>query len=140
MFADDTNLFFIHKDKPRIKTSDKPKIINLELENVNQWFISNKLLLNIKKTKYSFFHKPSQKENISLLLLLLIINNLKIQRKESIKFMGVLLDENLSWKEHIKYNENKIAKNLGLLYKAKHYLNKRSLIVLYYSFIHTYIN
>ena len=54
--------------------------------------------------------------------------------------MWVLLDENLSWKEHIKYNENKIAKNLGLLFKAKHYLNKRSLLVLYYSFIHTYIN
>ena len=55
-------------------------------------------------------------------------------------FLEVLLDENLSWKEHIKYNENKIAKNLGLLYKAKHYLNKRSLLVLYYSFIHTYVN
>ena len=63
-----------------------------------------------------------------------------MQRTESITFFGVLLDENLSWKEHIKYNENKIAKNLGLLYKAKHYLNKRSLLVLYYSFIHTYIN
>ena len=50
------------------------------------------------------------------------------------------MGENLSWKEHIKYNENKTAKNLGLLYKAKHYLNKRSLLVLYYSFIHTYIN
>ena len=50
------------------------------------------------------------------------------------------MDENFSWKEHIKYNENKIAKNLGLLYKAKHYLNKRSLLVLYYSFIYTYIN
>ena len=50
------------------------------------------------------------------------------------------MDENLSRKEHIKYNENKIAKNLKLLYKAKHYLNKRSLLVLYYYFIHTYIN
>ena len=50
------------------------------------------------------------------------------------------MDENLSWKEDIKYNENKTAENLGLLYKAKHYLNKRSLLVLYYSFIHTYIN
>ena len=50
------------------------------------------------------------------------------------------MDENLSGKEHIKYNENKIAKNLKFLYKAKHYLNKRSLLVLYYSFIHTYIN
>ena len=63
-----------------------------------------------------------------------------MQRTESIKFFGVLLDENLSWKEHIKYNENKIAENLGLLYKAKHYLNKRSLLVLCYSFIHIYIN
>ena len=35
------------------------------------------------------------------------------------------MDERLSWKEHIKYNESKIAKNLGLLYKVKHYLNKR---------------
>ena len=50
------------------------------------------------------------------------------------------MDENLSWKKHIKYNENKAAKNLGLLYKAKDYLSKRSLLVLYYSFIHTYIN
>ena len=50
------------------------------------------------------------------------------------------MDENLSWKEHTKYNANKIAKNLGLLYKAKHYLNKRSLLVLDYSFIHTYMN
>ena len=53
---------------------------------------------------------------------------------------GELLYESLSWKKHIEYNENKIAKNLGLLYKAKRYLEKRSLLVLYYSFLHTYIN
>ena len=35
-------------------------------------------------------------------------------KKEFIKFLGVLLDENLNWKERIKYTENKIAKNLGL--------------------------
>ena len=121
-------------------------IVNQELENINQWFISNKLSLNIyiyiyiKRTKYSFFHNPSQKENIPLLLPKLIINKNEIQWTESIKSLGVLLDENLSWKKHIKYNENKTAENLGFLDKAKHYLNKRSLLVLYYSFIHTYIN
>ena len=135
MFADNTNLFFTHKEIRNLF-----QIINQELENINQWFISNKLSLIIKKTKYSFFHKLRQKENISLLLPNLIRNNYKIQRTESIKFLGVLLDENLSWKEHIKYNENQIAKMLGLLYKAKNYLNKRSLLVLYYSFIHAYIN
>ena len=132
MFADDTNLFFTHKDIRYLF-----QIVNKEFENINLWFISNKLSLNIKKIKYSFFHKPkrkkesnqkSQKENIPLLLPKLRV------------LLGVLLDENLSWKERIKYNEYKTAKNLGLLYKAKHYLNKRSILVLYYSFIRTCIN
>ena len=58
------------------------------------------------------------------------------------KFLGVLLDENLCWKEHIhiKYTESKIAKNIGLLYKAKPYIDKHSLLSLYHSYIHFYIN
>ena len=56
------------------------------------------------------------------------------------KFLCVLLDENFSWKEHIKYLENKIAKNIGLLYRAKPFLDKESLLALYYSYIHSYLN
>ena len=51
-----------------------------------------------------------------------------------------MLDENLCWKEHIKYIKNKIAKNIGLLYKAKPYIDKHSLLSLYHSYIHSYIN
>ena len=36
-----------------------------------------------------------------------------------IKIHGVLLDENLFWKEHIEYFQNNVAKNIGLLYRAK---------------------
>ena len=54
MFADETNLFFTHKNIRYLF-----QIVNQELENINQWFISNELSLNIKKTKYTFFHKPS---------------------------------------------------------------------------------
>ena len=50
------------------------------------------------------------------------------------------MDENLSWKEHLKLTENKIAKNIRLTYKAKPYLNKDSLLALYFSYIHSYIN
>ena len=56
------------------------------------------------------------------------------------KFLEILLDENLCWKEHIKYVESKIAKNIGLLYKAKPYIDKHSLLSLYHSYIHSYIN
>ena len=114
--------------------------VNDELQKINEWFISNKLSLNVKKTKYSFFHKPSKKDDIPLVLPKLNINNSEIARTESIKFLGVLLDENLSWKTHIKYIENKISKNIGILFKARPFLNKKSLLSLYYSYIHSYIN
>ena len=44
------------------------------------------------------------------------LNNNQIQRSESIEFLGIFLDENLTWKDHIKYIENKIAKNIGILF------------------------
>ena len=70
----------------------------------------------------------------------LFINNQVIKRQSSIKVLGILLDEDLSWKEHLKYTENKVAKNIGLIYKAKPYLNKDSLLAIYFSYIHSYIN
>ena len=66
------------------------------------------------------------------------INNSEIARTESIKFLNVLLDENLSWKTHIKYIENKISKNIGILFKSRPFLNKKSIItlLLVYSQLH----
>ena len=55
-------------------------------------------------------------------------------------FLGVLLDYNLLWKEHIKYLENEIAKNIGLMYRTKPFLDKESLLARYYSYIHSYLN
>ena len=109
MFADDTNLFYAERDIKKLFQT-----VNNELQKISQWFISNKLSINVTKTKYSFFHKPSKRDNIPLALPQLYIDNNQIQRSESIKFLGVFLDENLTWKEHIKYIENKIAKNIGI--------------------------
>ena len=48
------------------------------------------------------------------------VNNSKIKNKKSKKFLRALLDENLTWKEYLKYIKNKYAKNIDRLYKAKH--------------------
>ena len=69
-----------------------------------------------------------------------LINDKEVERVGSIQFLGVLLDEHLSWKEHIRYTENKIAKYIGLLYRAKRFLSKHSFLTLYYSYIRTYFN
>ena len=135
MFADDTNFFFEHSN---INTLFKT--VNDELIKINEWFSANKLSLNVGKTKFSLFHKSGKKYNIPSHLPTLKINNHDTERVHTMKFLGVLLDDNLSWKEHIKYLENKIAKNIGLMYRAKPFLDKESLLALYYSYINSHRN
>ena len=54
--------------------------------------------------------------------------NNEIKRSESIKFLDVFLDENLRGKDHIRYTENKIAKNIGLLFRCTPYLTTKRLL------------
>ena len=135
MFPDDTKLFYEHKNiiKPFAT-------VNEELMNINDWFMANKLSLNVGKTKYSLFHKSSMVDHLPLKLPKLSINNQEIKTASYTKFLRVLSDENLSWKKHLKYIENKIAKNIGLMYKAKHFLDKDSPRSLYFSYIHSNLN
>ena len=67
--------------------------MNEELASINEWFPSNKLSLNANKTKYSFFNKPSKKDDM---LPKLIISNHVIEWQKFTEFLGVLLDENLN--------------------------------------------
>ena len=109
------------------------------MEKISEWFQANKLSLNIKKTNYTLFHKNSTKDDLPLKLLDLKIVNI-LKRRTSIKFLGVMLDENISWKEHVKIEENKLSKNVGLLCKAKQLLDNESLKSIYFSYIHFYLN
>ena len=119
MFANDANLFSSHS---HIK--DLFNNVNLKLNKIAVWFKANKLSLNEEKTKYKFFHKFRQKGNIPLKLRMLAINGKVMKRTTSIKFPGFLLDEPLSWKNHISVAENKVSKNIGILHKAKNILTK----------------
>ena len=135
MFADDTNLFCSHKN---IKTLFQ--IVNSELKLVTEWFLANKLSLNAKKTKYVLFHKVTMCHSLPLQLPGMTLNNIEIKRENSGKFLGVIIDENLTWKNHIEVIENKISKNIGVLYRASYLLDFKNLLKIYFSFIHIYIS
>ena len=49
---------------------------------------------------------------------------------------GVIFDKNLNWNEHLNTIENKVSRNIDILYKNKETINKKGLRSLYYSFIH----
>ena len=102
MFGDDTNLFY----------SDKSihQWANEELNKNKDWFKANKLSLNNKKTVYTLFHKKPNKDDLPLKSPDRKIKNSQVQRKKSIKFPGVMLDENLDWQKHIRKIEKKNKK------------------------------
>lgn len=134
MFADDTNLFMCGKNIQDLFSS-----MNSELEKVSVWFKVNKLSLNVDKTKFSLFHSPRLRQKIPANLPILNIDNTAIQRQHVTKFLGVFIDENLSWQHHINIVNSKIAKNIGLLYTSRDFITKNQLKQLYFSFVHPYI-
>ena len=133
MYADDTTIYFNLEDFSNIfKETD----INNELEKVNTWLKLNKLSLNTQKTKLMLFHRKQKHiDEVSV-----IINGTKIERVASFNFLGIMLDENLSWKSHIEMVGNKISKVTGILYRLKNVFPESVLFVLYNSLIVSYIN
>ena len=64
----------------------------------------------------------------------------KTERKTTIKILGVMLDENISWEERILSVQTKLAKDIGLLYRRKPSLEGKSLKSIYFAYIHSYLN
>ena len=130
LFADDTNLFTSGKEIKTLETN-----INNELSHISIWLKVNKLSLNIKKTHYMIFRKR-KKDSLNVKL---SIDGELINEVDKTKFLGVLIDNKLTWKQHIAYVSGKIARGIGMIIKARQYLNKQGLISLYYSFIYPYL-
>ena len=114
LFADDTNWFCSGKHINTLFQTAK-----IELEKIAVWFQANKLSLNESKTKFTLFHKSLDKDNLPLKLPVLKTNNFEIKRTTSIKFLGIMVDENLTWNDHIHTLEYQLSKNIDLLYRAK---------------------
>ena len=68
------------------------------------------------KTYYTLFHKNSPEDTLPLKMPELKIGKSIIKKKASVKLLGVMLDKNISEKDHIKTIEKKLAENIGLLY------------------------
>merc|ERR1712002_683678 len=107
LFADDTTIFSSHENIHTL-CSD----ISADLHRVNEWLIDNNLTLNVSKTYYTIFSMRKVHDNISI-----TIGRRVLDRKSNGKFLGVVLDEQLTFKEHIK----KVSKLTGLMYKLKHF-------------------
>ena len=142
LFADDTSLFYSHKDKT-IAT----EIMTYELEKIYQWLAANRLSLNIGKSKLLIFsHQKKSKGNYSKNNhedrkneVQLFINGEMLKEVDFAKYLGVLIDNKLKWTQQIEAINLKLSKGTGLLAKIRHFVPRSVLRSLYYSFINSYI-
>ena len=133
MDADDTTIYFNLED---FDPATIERDINSELEKINVWLKLNKLSLNVKKTKSVIFNRK-QKQIAEITL---SINGEDIENVEHFNFLSIILDENLSWKNHINMLSNKVSKVIGVMYKLKNVLPEYILLILYNSLISSHLN
>ena len=123
-YADDTNVIVSHAN-----LSDLITTVNQELSNLSVWFKANKLSLNIDKTNYMIFknrHSNRIYDDLNI-----CIDGRKISRVSHTKFLGVLLDESLTWSNHTSNIVNILSKYCGILYRLREVLPSKTLFSLY---------
>ncbi len=132
LFADDTNIYY--ESENIIKLRDK---INKELLKVKSWLEINKLALNIEKTSFVIFHSSRKKLTDDIQIK---FGKKPVTRAKYVKFLGVLMDEHLSWKFHITEPTKKLSRTTGIFFKIRHYLPLDILKNLYYSIFSSFLS
>ena len=132
LYADDTSLTASGNDLDSLLRE-----INNNLPAVYEWLCSNKLTLNLTKTKFLIF-MPRQKESYNLYPPLTVAN-IYLENSFCVKYLGVYIDCHLTWHDHIDYICGKISKNINIVAKLKHYVSKATLNSVYYSLIYPYL-
>ena len=131
LFADDTTL--IDSDKCLTTLVDR---FNKELKNIVNWLNANRLSLNIDKTNFMVFKGKIKNHHDPHIM----INGSRIDQVQKAKFLGVIIDCNLRWTDHIKHVTQKISKGIGIIIKARKYFNCETLLNLYNTLILPYIS
>ncbi len=138
-FADDTTLYTSHSDLTQLYEN-----ANEQINDLYQWFCSNRLSLNAKKTKYIVIRPMHMKCDLNQYAV--HIGNTVLDRvgnncqETSTKFLGMHIDENLTWKQHITEINKKVSRALFSIKQVKHVLPPESLRTLYFALIHSHFS
>ena len=129
MFADDTTMYMGHRNINYVRWCMEQDLIN-----ISDWFLANKLTLNLKKFCFVLFKKYNKRQFFPLKL-----QHIDIPQRTRVKFLGVWIDENLDLTFHCNTLLNKLKRNLHLLLMGQNYLMKHALKLIYYAHIQSHV-
>ena len=126
-FAEDAAVFASDSDINNVHAT-----VNRELVGVNNWIMANRLSLNVSKTSYMII--SNQKNAIDIR-----IRDSILTKVSTVKFLGVTLDENLTFNDHVKNATTKISKFVGVLRRLHCQLPADVMVKLYYSLVYSHL-
>ena len=132
LYADDANIIITGTCVEEIQS----KLNNLTSLLI-KWVDSNGLALNLKKTHYMIF---SNQRTPALSDLEVSIAGVAIDRVKEARFLGVIIDEKLTWSNHIQAVKVKMNRYLGIMHKIKRHLPISARLQIYQSFVQSHVN
>ncbi len=133
LYADDTALYASSSSHIDLMLK-----LRVEVESVSEWLKANRLTANVAKTKYVIYgshHNLRDSYDYNL-----DINGEKIERVHSMEYLGVTLDDKLSFDEHITTVHSKAVTKLGLIRKSRHFLDQSTAPLLYQTLLIPQLN
>ena len=130
LYADDFNIFVSDVSTENCVTN----ITNMNngLNAIKLWMCCNRLTLNVDKSCYMLFKRRGHVDgHIGVK-----IDNFDLNRVDSVKFLGVSLDERLSWRVHATNIASRISKLVPILYSVRSNLDLKSMKIIYYALIY----
>ena len=132
LYADDANIIITAENEAEIIA-----IYESFCSSLVKWVNVNGLFLNIKKTNYMIF---TRKQNSMLESYEPKVGSIKIERKRVTRFLGVLIDEKLTWSQHIAAVKAKTSRYVGTLYKLKSKLPLKARLLSFNSLVQSHLN
>jgi hypothetical protein len=132
LYADDTVLIVSCKT-----LHDVLELARVESNNFSMWFSDNLLALNASKTNFMLFGSKTDVANCPDVL---HFDVHYVCRVNHICYLGLVIDSNLTWKQHIQCVNDKMSKGLAIMKKCSHFLPSSSLLQLYYAFFYSYMH
>ena len=108
--------------------------VNNELNKIDFWLQMNKLSLNYSKTNYIICN--NQPHKISKDEFTTAMNKTRLQRENSIKYLGIIFDDKLCWANHIDNLSSQLARCSGLFCRLRNYVPRKTLCLLYYNLVY----
>ena len=131
LFADDANHYLSGKDPMTLI-----KQMNHDIKLIIAWLKSNRLSLNVIKTESMLLTR----KNIHYPLPPILINNIPISYSHSIKFLGVIIDHKLNWKEQIRKIQSKLSNACGVMYNIRNKISINISRLIYLTLAFPYLN